>query len=69
MFILTSLMMLLMFSAKAQYHYYLTVAAGGTVGPATGHMIISTRSKSPFDPWGNFPFNPLVRTTNKTERW
>ena len=54
---------------KRGEYYYLTVAEGGTAGPATGHMIISARSKSPFGPWENSPFNPLVRTTNKTERW
>ena len=50
-------------------YYYLTVAEGGTAGPATGHMIISARSKSPFGPWENSPYNPLVRTTSKSERW
>ena len=55
--------------AKRGEYYYLTVAEGGTAGPATGHMIISARSKSPFGPWVNSPFNPLVRTTSKTERW
>jgi xylan 1,4-beta-xylosidase len=54
---------------KRGEYYYLTVAEGGTAGPATGHMIISARSKSPFGPWENSPFNPLVRTTSKTERW
>lgn len=49
--------------------YYLTVAEGGTAGPATGHMIISARSKSPFGPWENSPYNPLVRTTSKADRW
>jgi xylan 1,4-beta-xylosidase len=55
--------------AKRGEYYYLTVAEGGTAGPATGHMIISARSKSPFGPWENSPFNPLVRTVSKTERW
>ncbi|MDP4210542.1 MAG: family 43 glycosylhydrolase [Bacteroidota bacterium] len=50
-------------------YYYLTVAEGGTAGPATGHMIISARSKSPFGPWENSPYNPLVRTASKSERW
>lgn len=50
-------------------YYYLTVAEGGTAGPATGHMIISARSKSPFGPWENSPYNPIVRTTSKAERW
>ncbi len=50
-------------------YYYLTVAEGGTAGPATGHMIISARSKSPFGPWENSPYNPVERTQDKTERW
>lgn len=50
-------------------YYYLTVAEGGTAGPATGHMIISARSKSPFGPWENSPYNPIIRTTDKRERW
>ena len=50
-------------------YYYLTVAEGGTAGPATSHMVISARSKSPFGPWENSPFNPVIRTTGKAERW
>ncbi|HPC36752.1 MAG TPA: family 43 glycosylhydrolase [Candidatus Marinimicrobia bacterium] len=50
-------------------YYYLTVAEGGTAGPATGHMIISARSKSPFGPWENSPFNPIIRASSKEERW
>ena len=50
-------------------YYYLTVAEGGTAGPATGHMIISARSKSPFGPWENSPYNPIERTASKSERW
>lgn len=50
-------------------YYYLTVAEGGTAGPATGHMIISARSKSPFGPWENSPHNPIERTQSKAERW
>lgn len=50
-------------------YYYLTVAEGGTAGPATSHMIISARSKSPFGPWENSPYNPILRTQNKAERW
>jgi beta-xylosidase len=54
---------------KRGEYYYLTVAEGGTAGPATSHMIISARSKSPFGPWENSPYNPIVRTNSKTERW
>jgi xylan 1,4-beta-xylosidase len=50
-------------------YYYLTVAEGGTAGPATSHMIISARSKSPFGPWENSPHNPIIRTQNNSERW
>lgn len=50
-------------------YYYLTVAEGGTAGPATSHMVISARSKSPLGPWENSPYNPIVRTTNGSERW
>ena len=53
---------------KGEY-YYLTVAEGGTAGPATGHMVISARSKSLFGPWENSPYNPIVRTTNSADRW
>ncbi|HEX7411080.1 MAG TPA: family 43 glycosylhydrolase [Bacteroidales bacterium] len=49
--------------------YYLTVAEGGTAGPATGHMIISARSKSPFGPWENSPYNPIERTQDNAEKW
>jgi len=50
-------------------YYYLTVAEGGTAGPATSHMIISARSKSPLGPWENSPYNPILRTQSKAERW
>ena len=54
---------------KRGEYYYLTVAEGGTAGPATGHMIVSARSKSPFGPWENSPFNPIERTINNSESW
>ena len=50
-------------------YYYLTVAEGGTAGPATGHMIISARSKSPLGPWDNSPYNPISRTKSPSEKW
>jgi xylan 1,4-beta-xylosidase len=50
-------------------YYYLTVAEGGTAGPATGHMVISARSKSPLGPWENSPYNPIIRATSDTEKW
>jgi len=53
---------------KGEY-YYLTVAEGGTAGPATSHMVISARSKSPFGPWENAPNNPIIRTNSSSEKW
>ena len=50
-------------------YYYLTVAEGGTAGPATSHMIISARSKSPLGPWENSPYNPIERTLSNAEQW
>lgn len=50
-------------------YYYLTTAEGGTAGPATSHMVISARSKSPFGPWENSPYNPIIRTKTTTEKW
>lgn len=49
--------------------YYLTVAEGGTAGPATSHMVISARSKTPFGPWENSPYNPILRTESSSEKW
>jgi beta-xylosidase len=50
-------------------YYYLTVAEGGTAGPATGHMIISARSKSPLGPWENSPYNPIIRARDNKQQW
>lgn len=50
-------------------YYYLTVAEGGTAGPATSHMVISARSKSPLGPWENSPYNPIERTKDNKEKW
>nr|WP_319397570.1 family 43 glycosylhydrolase [uncultured Carboxylicivirga sp.] len=54
---------------KRGEYYYLTVAEGGTAGPATGHMVISARSKSPLGPWENSPYNPIVRAKSNKDRW
>ncbi len=54
---------------KRGEYYYLTVAEGGTAGPATSHMVISARSKSPLGPWENSPFNPIIRTKENSEKW
>lgn len=50
-------------------YFYLTSAEGGTAGPATSHMVVSARSKSPYGPWENSPYNPVVHTTSRAERW
>lgn len=55
--------------AKRDDYYYLTVAEGGTAGPATSHMIISARATTPFGPWENSPYNPIERTLDNSERW
>ncbi len=55
--------------SKRGNYYYLTVAEGGTAGPATGHMVISARSKSPLGPWENSPYNPIERTKGNSEKW
>lgn len=54
---------------KKGNYFYLTVAEGGTAGPATSHMVISARSKSPLGPWENSPYNPIIRTENASEKW
>ena len=56
------------FSKRGDY-YYMTLAQGGTAGPATGHMVISARSRSPLGPWENSPYNPVIRTEDPSERW
>jgi xylan 1,4-beta-xylosidase len=54
---------------KRGEYYYITVAEGGTAGPATGHMVIAARSKSLSGPWENSPYNPIIRTTKQSEKW
>lgn len=59
-------------SPKSLFHdgyYYLTVAQGGTSGPPTGHMVVSSRSKTPWGPWEHSPHNPIIRTKNNDEQW
>ncbi|MGE4585968.1 MAG: family 43 glycosylhydrolase [Mangrovibacterium sp.] len=50
-------------------YFYLTVAEGGTAGPATSHMVVSARAASPFGPWENSPYNPVVHTESRDEFW
>ena len=54
---------------KHNGYYYLTLAEGGTAGPATSHMILSARSSSPFGPWENSPYNPIDKTMRNSEQW
>ncbi|MDR3724091.1 MAG: family 43 glycosylhydrolase [Terracidiphilus sp.] len=48
---------------------YLTVAEGGTAGPATSHMVVSARSRNIDGPWEYSPYNPVVHTGSREERW
>jgi beta-xylosidase len=47
----------------------MVLAEGGTAGPPTGHMIVAARSKTIEGPWENSPYNPIMRTQSKDERW
>jgi len=50
-------------------YFYLTVAQGGTSGPSTSHMIVSARSRSVEGPFEYSPYNPIIRTRSRDERW
>lgn len=50
-------------------YYYMVLAEGGTAGPPTGHMVIAARSKSIHGPWENSPYNAIVRTRSREEKW
>jgi xylan 1,4-beta-xylosidase len=50
-------------------YYYLTVAEGGTAGPPTSHMVISARSRNVDGPWEYSPYNPIIHTKSKEEKW
>lgn len=57
---------------KVTFHngyYYLTVAIGGTAGPPTSHMAVSSRSRTPLGPWEHSPYNPIIHTESAEERW
>ncbi|GAE04106.1 family 43 glycosylhydrolase [Paenibacillus sp. JCM 10914] len=57
---------------KVTYHegyYYLTVAVGGTAGPPTSHMAVSSRSRTPWGPWEHSPYNPIIHTRSSAEPW
>jgi xylan 1,4-beta-xylosidase len=50
-------------------YYYLNVAEGGTAGPATSHSVISARSRHAEGPWEFSPYNPVVHTASRDDRW
>jgi xylan 1,4-beta-xylosidase len=50
-------------------YFYLISAQGGTAGPSTSHMASVARSTSPLGPWENSPYNPLIHTFSRSERW
>lgn len=50
-------------------YFYLTVAQGGTSGPSTSHMVVSARSREPWGPYEDSPYNPIIRTQSRNERW
>ncbi len=50
-------------------YYYATWAEGGTHGPATSHMAVVARAKELAGPWENSPYNPVVHTESRSERW
>ena len=54
---------------KVGEYYYLFAAEGGTAGPPTSHMVVQARSKNIMGPWENAPFNPLLRTESRYEKW
>lgn len=49
--------------------FYLNIAEGGTGGPATSHSVISARSHHAEGPWEFSPYNPIVHTGSRTDRW
>lgn len=50
-------------------YFYLISAEGGTAGPPTSHMVIAARARSLDGPWENSPWNPIVHTTSRDEKW
>jgi len=49
--------------------FYLNVAEGGTAGPGTSHMVVSARSRHADGPWEYSPYNPVVHTPSRDDRW
>ncbi len=59
-------------SPKLFFHagwYHLICAQGGTAGPSTSHMAVHARSRLPVGPWENSPYNPIIRTVSRLEKW
>ena len=54
---------------KKGNYYYLLMAQGGTAGPPTSHMVVAARSRSPFGPWENSPYNPVIHTNDISDKW
>jgi xylan 1,4-beta-xylosidase len=50
-------------------YYHMLVAEGGTAGPPTSHMVVEARAKSLDGPWENSPYNPVVHTWSRDEKW
>jgi xylan 1,4-beta-xylosidase len=49
--------------------FYLNVAEGGTAGPGTSHSVVSARSRHADGPWEFSPYNPVVHTRSRDDRW
>ena len=47
----------------------MNVAEGGTAGPGTSHAVVSARSRHADGPWEFSPYNPIVRTASRDDRW
>lgn len=50
-------------------YYYLQTAQGGTVGPATSHGSYIFRAPTALGPWESCPYNPILKTYSKQEKW
>ena len=50
-------------------YFYLNVAEGGTAGPATSHSVVSARSRHAEGPWEYSPYNPVVHTQSRDDKW
>jgi beta-xylosidase len=50
-------------------YFYLNVAEGGTAGPGTSHSVVSARSRHAEGPWEFSPYNPIVHTGSRHDRW